>query len=115
MAHKFDQIGRPITAERHLSARHRFFKREFAICDGPFTLWQGNHWGQPAVRQPLSKANNDKSPLAAQLDHFVDVMEGAPPLIDVADAERTLDIALRIESQLQHQIKGASDVRSALG
>jgi hypothetical protein len=38
--------------------------------------------------------------LTAQLDHFIDVMDGAPPLIDVADAIRTLAIAQNIEEQL---------------
>lgn len=79
------------------------------------THWRGSDWGTAARRQPLARADNPKPPLEAQLDHFLDVMEGAPPLIDVADATRTLDIALQIEAQLAAQTTGGSHARSALG
>jgi hypothetical protein len=49
---------------------------------------------------PLLADQNTKPPLDAQLDHFVKVMDGEQPLIDVADATRTLEIALQIETQL---------------
>lgn len=78
------------------------------------TLWHGTDWGTAANCQPLLRAENAKTPLAAQLDHFLDVMNGAQPLIDVADATRTLATALDIEAQLALQTTGASDARSAL-
>lgn len=64
------------------------------------TQWQGQDWGQAAQRVPLEVAVNRAPPLATQLEHFLEVMDGAPPLIDVADATRTLQIALEIETQL---------------
>lgn len=64
------------------------------------TLWQGRDWGAAAQITPLDAARNKAEPLAAQLDHFIEVMDGAEPLIDVADATRTLEIALAIETQL---------------
>jgi predicted dehydrogenase len=65
------------------------------------TLWQGTQWGQAAQQKPVGKAENVKPPLDAQLDHFLQVIDGAKPLIDVADATRTLQIALQIEAQLK--------------
>lgn len=64
------------------------------------THWQGEHWGRAAARVPLEVAVNHALPLSAQLDHFLEVMDGAAPLIDVADATRTLEIALEIEARL---------------
>lgn len=75
-----------------------------AISFPSMTLWAGSDWSQPAQRQPLEVAQNTKVPLNAQLDHFIDVITGAArPLIDVADATRTLDIALTIQTQLARQ------------
>ena len=71
-----------------------------AISFPSMTLWQGSDWGSPAVTLPLGKVDQNAAPLEAQLDHFIDVMDGAPPLIDVADATRTLGVALDIETQL---------------
>ncbi|MFK7836474.1 MAG: Gfo/Idh/MocA family protein [Sulfitobacter sp.] len=71
------------------------------------TLWHGQDWGTAAQQIPLTKAANTKPPLDAQLDHFIEVMDGAAPVINVADATRTLAVAEDIETQLtQH-----SDVR----
>jgi predicted dehydrogenase len=74
-----------------------------AVSFPSMTLWQGTDWGQPARTQPLQAAQNRRSPLDAQLDHFIDVMDGAAPLIDVADASRTLRVAEDIEHQLTQQ------------
>ncbi len=77
-----------------------------AISFPSLTLWQGADWSSAATRQPTQPEVNDKPPLEAQLDHFIDVMEGAAPLIDVADASRTLAIAEQIEAQLGAQSSG---------
>lgn len=74
-----------------------------AVSFPSMTVWQGSDWGTPARQIPFEKAQNQKAPLDAQLDHFIDVMNGAPPLIDVADATRTLAIAEDIETQLTSQ------------
>jgi hypothetical protein len=42
-------------------------------------------------------------PLDAQLDHFLEVIDGAEPMIDVADATRTLEVALSLEAELAGQ------------
>lgn len=76
-----------------------------AISFPSMTLWSGTEWGQAAQQVPVQKAENAKPPLAAQLDHFLDVIDGATPLIDVADATRTLDIALQIEGQLASTVE----------
>ncbi|SEW32584.1 Predicted dehydrogenase [Cognatiyoonia koreensis] len=68
------------------------------------SLWQGVAWGQAAKRTPVDVAVNTAEPLHAQLDHFLEVMNGATPLIDVADATRTLAIALEIEAQLRARL-----------
>jgi predicted dehydrogenase len=78
------------------------------------TLWSGTDWGAPARCVPLESAKNSKPPLQAQLDHFLEVIDGAPPLIDVADATRTLEIALQIEAQLAAQTTGDGHARSAI-
>jgi predicted dehydrogenase len=64
------------------------------------TLWRGEDWGRAAKVEKLEAAVNTQSPLAAQLDHFIDVIDGADPLIDVADGARTLRAALEIEARL---------------
>lgn len=74
-----------------------------AISFPSMTLWQGSDWGTPAHQVPLAKGENEKPPLDAQLDHFVEVMNGAEPLIDVADATRTLAVAEDIEAKLTTQ------------
>lgn len=85
-----------------------------AISFPSMTLWHGTDWSTPAQQVPLEKKANDKAPLEAQLDHFLEVMSGAVPLIDIADATRTLEVALDIESQLRAQTIGERNVRSAL-
>lgn len=80
---------------------------EGAVSFPSMTLWSGTDWGHPAQRVPVQKAENAKPPLEAQLDHFLDVIDGAAPLIDVADATRILDVALQIEGQLASTVKGA--------
>ena len=84
-----------------------------AVSFPSMTLWQGRDWGQAAEPVPLQKAPNAKAPLDAQLDHFVEVMEGASPLIDVADATRTLAIAEEIEAELARQ--GGTAPQTATG
>lgn len=74
-----------------------------AISYPSMTLWRGEDWGTPAQRVPLELSCDPRRPLDAQLDHFLAVMDGAEPLIDVADAARTLDIAMRIEHELAAQ------------
>jgi predicted dehydrogenase len=85
-----------------------------AISFPSMTLWSGTDWGTPAQRRDLKRAEDTRTPLEAQLDHFIDVMEGAAPLIDVADATCTLDITLQIEAQLAAESTGDHHVRSAL-
>ena len=85
-----------------------------AISFPSMTHWQGTEWSKPARQTTLDKVVNEKAPLDAQLDHFVEVMDGAKPLIDIADATRTLEVALDIEAQLQAQTTGATRVRSAI-
>jgi hypothetical protein len=38
--------------------------------------------------------------LTAQLTHFLDVLNGAAPLIDASDARRTLAVTLEVEAQI---------------
>ncbi|MFK7763472.1 MAG: Gfo/Idh/MocA family protein [Roseobacter sp.] len=78
------------------------------------TLWSGKDWSRAATRQPLKPMTNAKVPLDAQLDHFLEVMEGARPMIDVEDATRTLDVALQIESQLAVQNTGGDHGQTAI-
>lgn len=84
-----------------------------AVSFPSMTLWQGTDWSTPAEQHSLAKTENEKAPLDAQLDHFIEVMDGAEPLIDIADATRTLEVALKIETQLQAHATGATNVRSA--
>ncbi len=85
-----------------------------AISFPSMTLWSGTDWGTPARMQEFLPAESTRTPLEAQLDHFLDVMNGAKPLIDVEDAARTLDITLQIEAQLTDQHTGEHRARSAL-
>ena len=72
-----------------------------ALSFPSMTQWQGTDWSQPATARDLSDPGDETVPLDRQLDHFLDVMDGrAVPLIDVADAARTLSVALDIEAQL---------------
>ena len=83
-----------------------------AISFPSMTLWQGDHWGKPARIVGMDVEQSKKAPLVAQLDHFIDVMDGVAPLIDVADGTRTLEIALDIEQQLLMQT-GTPQTRTA--
>ena len=74
-----------------------------AISFPSMILWRGTDWGTAAHTVPMNLALSDAPPLDAQLSHFVDVMNGAAPLIDVGDATRTLAIAEDIEGQLTRQ------------
>lgn len=74
-----------------------------AISFPSMTLWSGTDWGTAATRKSVAVAQNAQTPLDAQLSHFIDVMDGAAPMIDVADATRTLALATEIETQLYGQ------------
>jgi len=82
-----------------------------ALSFPSMTLWQGEDWGQAATKISASAEKNVKAPLDAQLDHFVRVIDGAEPMIDVADATKTLEVAVRLESELAEQ-SGVSSVQS---
>jgi predicted dehydrogenase len=71
-----------------------------AISFPSMTVWEGTDWGTSAKPVAFEPAQNTRTPLEAQLDHFVDVINGDEPLIDVADAASTLAIAQELENQL---------------
>ena len=71
-----------------------------AISFPSMTVWMGTDWGTSAKPISFEPAQNSRTPLEAQLDHFIDVINGAKPLIDVADAALTLAIAQGLENQL---------------
>lgn len=78
-----------------------------AVSFPSMTSWRGDDWSHPAIASDLSDPDDASVPLDRQLDHFVDVMEGhVPPLIGVADASRTLAVALGIEAQLAPSARG---------
>ncbi len=65
------------------------------------TQWGGAiDWGE--APQPTHLNAPHIHPLDAQLDHFIDVMNGETPLIDVADARGSLAAALMVENALTH-------------
>jgi predicted dehydrogenase len=74
-----------------------------ALSFPSMTLWQGEDWGQAARKIPTTAEKNVKVPLDAQLDHFLEVIDGAEPMIDVADATKTLEVALSLEAELAGQ------------
>lgn len=74
-----------------------------AISFPSMTLWNGTDWSSAARPASLVPAQNTKTPLEAQLDHFLAVIDGADPLIDVTDAACTLAVAQAIETQLTAQ------------
>lgn len=64
------------------------------------THWSGSDdWGLAPRSEKITVAK--LHPLDAQLDHFLDVIDGAQPLIDVADARQSLAAALRVQSAIQ--------------
>ena len=79
-----------------------------AISFPSMTLWKGTDWGRAAEPVALSPALNEKTPLEAQLDHFLNVIDGAKPLIDVADAIVTLGLAEVLETQLASQTSNSN-------
>ncbi|WP_170604007.1 Gfo/Idh/MocA family protein [Ruegeria arenilitoris] len=77
---------------------------EGAISFPSLNLWNGRDWGTAAQKEQLPKPVQKRTPLEAQLDHFLEVIDGAPPLIDVSDAARTLAVATTIEAALKEQV-----------
>ncbi len=72
---------------------------EGGVAFPSLTLWGGaRDWGEAA--RPARTEVGKTDALAAQLDHFLDVLDGAPPLIDAADARRTLAVTLEVERQV---------------
>ena len=71
-----------------------------AVSFPSLTLWTGaDNWGQ--APQPAPHLMETVTPLAAQLDHFLAVIEGgSEPLITARDAARSLEVAHRIEKSL---------------
>ncbi len=63
-------------------------------------VWSGAaDWSQAPASERHGAPATD--PLAAQLRHFIEVVEGrAEPLIDAEDARATLAVALQIEEAL---------------
>jgi predicted dehydrogenase len=92
-----------------------FMGSKGAVSFPSLTQWSGSDWGTAARIVRTGPTGDQASPLDAQLSHFVDVMNGAAPVIDVADATRTLKVALQIEEQLNAQTEGQDHARSALG
>ena len=82
-----------------------------ALSFPSMTLWQGEDWGQAATKISANAEKNVKAPLDAQLDHFVSVIDGAEPMIDVADATKTLEVAVNLEAELAGQ-SGVGNVQS---
>jgi predicted dehydrogenase len=74
-----------------------------AVSFPSMTIWHGTNWDTPAQTSQHQTPRNTRAPLDAQLDHFIEVMNGTAPLIDVTDAARTLAIAQDIEYQLNQQ------------
>jgi len=68
------------------------------------TKWSGaEDWSQSPTAEPLNIANT--TPLRRQLDHFVEVMERkSEPLISVFDAQKTLEITLKLEELLCQKV-----------
>ncbi|MEM8690975.1 MAG: Gfo/Idh/MocA family oxidoreductase [Pseudomonadota bacterium] len=74
------------------------------------TVWSGSDWSRPAEKQPAT-IMEDPPPLVAQLDHFIDVVEGrAEPMISLQDATETLRAALDIESRLGRALHCPDDI-----
>jgi predicted dehydrogenase len=63
------------------------------------TLWSGAaDWSE--APEPRNEAAPRTDALTAQLGHFLDVLGGGAPLIDAADARRTLAVTLEAEAQM---------------
>lgn len=70
------------------------------------TVWGGAaDWSEaPAPRRETAEQTHA---LTAQLGHFLDVLDGALPLIDAADARRTLAATLQAEAQVSPATRAA--------
>ncbi|MEM9522772.1 MAG: Gfo/Idh/MocA family oxidoreductase [Pseudomonadota bacterium] len=62
------------------------------------TWWHGTGWDKPATAapDPVERTNA----LAIQLDHFLDVIDGAAPHVTLQDGQAALGAALEIERQM---------------
>ena len=79
-----------------------------AVSFPSMQLWSGaQDWSQ--VPQMVAHETAETVPLVAQLDHFVDVMERqSPPLIDIRDGQRSLEITEKVEACLARDIETQS-------
>ena len=70
------------------------------------TVWSGaSDWSEKPDPSVMSARETD--PLAAQLNHFIDVIDGkTPPIVTVKDARETLAIALAAEALLWPETVG---------
>ena len=73
---------------------------EGGVAFPSLTVWRGRDWGEAAHIASGPEAVDGPAPLEAQLDHFLAVMDGAEPVVGIADAARTLDVTLRIEAAM---------------
>ena len=72
------------------------------------TKWSGaEDWSQSPTAEPLQIAST--APLQRQLDHFVEVMaRKTEPLISVFEAQKTLEITLKLEAILHQASNGVA-------
>ncbi|MGV6806090.1 MAG: Gfo/Idh/MocA family protein [Ruegeria sp.] len=83
-----------------------------AISYPSMAIWHGRDWGTPAQKSRTDDCANRIFPLEEQLNHFLNVMDGARPLIDVEDGARTLAVTTRIQDQLAAQpVRRFQDMR----
>ena len=69
-------------------------------------VWTGAaDWGEAPTARKIDVG--ETVPLDAQLSHFLDVLDGAAPLIDAEDAKRSLAITLEVEAQVSQVIEQA--------
>ncbi len=74
---------------------------EGAISFPSLTLWHGTDWSTPAQSEARLQERDEQAPLDAQLDHFLDVIDGkAAPICTLRDGRAALAAALEIETQL---------------
>ena len=70
-----------------------------AVSFPSLTVWSGSSdWSQAPT--PQRQEVPQTHALTAQLTHFLDVLNGATPLIDANDARRTLAVTLEVETQI---------------
>jgi len=73
-----------------------------AVSFPSLTVWSGaRDWSEApqAARAEVAQTNA----LNAQIDHFIDVLDGAAPLIDAVDARRTLAVTLEVDRLVAQQ------------